>query len=57
MRTLNIVHTDKGTRKSVDLLDFCILESKAALVLDIRDDREISDMKLLAVQGQPFIIS
>lgn len=44
MRTLNIVHTDKGTRKSVDLLDFCILESKAALVLDIRDG-EISYMK------------
>ncbi len=35
MRTLNIVHTDKGTRKSDDLQDFCILASKAALVLDI----------------------
>lgn len=33
---LNMVQTDKGTLKSVDLLDFCILLSKAALVLLIQ---------------------
>lgn len=31
-----MVQTDKGTLKSVDLLAFCILESKAALVLGLK---------------------
>lgn len=34
INTLNMVQTDSGTRKSVDLLDFCILESNADFVLE-----------------------
>lgn len=37
IRMLNMVHTEKGTLKSVDLLDFCILASKAALVLCLKE--------------------
>lgn len=34
--TLNIVHTEEGMRKSVDLLVFCSLSSNAILVLLIK---------------------
>lgn len=37
--TLNMVQTDSGTRRSVDLLAFCILASNADFVLWDKDDR------------------